>query len=65
MLPDSDAPTFLLVELTPSTDIASPGAASAHGSDFAIVLRGGRQLRCREAIAETILVRLIQAIEAA
>lgn len=65
LLPDSDAPTFLPVELTPSTDIASPGAASAPGSDIAIVLRGGRQLRCREAITETVLVRLIKAIEAA
>ena len=65
LLPGSDAPTFLPIELTPSTDIASPGAASAPGSDIAIVLRGGRQLRCREAIAETVLVRLIKAIEAA
>ena len=65
LLPGSDAPTFLPVELAPSTDTASPGAASASACDIAIVLRGGRQLRCREAIAETVLVRLIQAIEAA
>jgi transposase len=65
LLPGSDVPTFLPVELAPSTDTASPGAASASGSDIAIVLSGGRQLRCREAIAETILVRLIRAIEAA
>ena len=65
LLPGSDAPTFLPVELAPSTDTASPGATSASPSDIAIVLRGGRQLRCREAIGETILVRLIRALEAA
>ncbi len=65
LLPGSDAPTFLPVELAPSTDTASPGAAGTSGSDIAIVLSGGRQLRCRETIADTILVRLIRAIEAA
>lgn len=65
LLPGSGAPTFLPVELAPSTDTASPGAAGTSGSDIAIVLPGGRQLRCRETIADTILVRLIRAIEAA
>ena len=65
LLPGSDAPTFLPVELAPSRDTASPGAVSASGSDIAVVLHSGRRLRCREAIAETILVRLIRAIEAA
>jgi transposase len=65
LLPGNDAPTFLPVELAPSRDTASPGAASALACDIAIVLRGGRQLRCREAIAETTLVRLIRALEAA
>jgi transposase len=65
LLPGNDAPTFLPVELAPSTDTASRGAASASASDIAIVLRGGRQLRCRETIAEMTLVRLIRALEAA
>ena len=64
LLPGSDAPTFLPVELAPSTDTASPSADSASGSDIAIVMRGGRQLCCREAIAETSLVRLIRALAA-
>lgn len=54
LLPVGDAPTFLPVELAPSTGTALPDAASASGSDIAIILRGGRQLRCREAIAESI-----------
>lgn len=65
LLPGSGAATFLPVELAPSSGTASPGTASASASDIAIVLPGGRQLRCREAIAETVLVRLIRAIDAA
>ena len=62
---NSDRDHFGIRKLAPSTDTASPGAASASACDIAIVLRSGRQLRCREAIAETILVRLIRALEAA
>lgn len=65
LLPGSGAPTFLPVELASSTGTAPPGIASVSASDIAIVLSGGRHLRCREAIAETVLVRLIRAIEAA
>ena len=65
LLPGSNAPTFLPVEVAAATDTASPGSTIASGSDIAIVMHGGWQLRCREAIAETVLVRLIQAIEAA
>ena len=65
LLPGGDAPTFLPVELVPSRDTASSGAVSASACDIAVVLRGGRQLRCREAIAEMTLMRLIRAVEAA
>jgi transposase len=65
LLPGSGAPTFLPVELAPSTDTASPGAAGTSSFDITIVLHGGRQLRCQDAIAETTLVRLVRAIEAA
>ena len=44
LLPGSDAPTFLPVELAPSTDTALPGVASALACDIAIVLRGVRDL---------------------
>lgn len=63
-LPGSEAPAFLPVELASSTDTTS-SSAGASAFDITIVLPGGRQLRCREGIAETILVRLIRAIEAA
>ena len=63
LLPGGDVPTFLAVDLPSSTDIALPGATSA--ADIVVVLRGGRHLRCREAIAETKLARLIQVIELA
>jgi transposase len=60
-----DAPTFLPVELAPLSDAASANASSADVTDITIVLHGGRQLRCRDAIADAALVRLVRAIEAA
>jgi transposase len=64
--PSGDAaPKFLLAEFTPSSSNGSATPSNGDTSDITIVLHGGRQLRCRDAIAETILVRLVRAIEAA
>ncbi len=63
--PGGDAPTFLAVELAPLSDAVSANSSNGDASDITIVLHGGRQLRCRDAIAETVLMRLVRAIEAA
>lgn len=59
------APKFLLADFTPSSRTGCANFSDGDTSDITIVLHGGRQLRCRDAIAETVLVRLVRAIEAA
>jgi len=59
------APKFLLADFTSSSGTGSANSSNGDASDITIVLHGGRQLRCRDAIAETVLVRLVRAIEAA
>jgi len=59
------APKFLLAEVTAPSDTGSANPSNGDASDITIVLHGGRQLRCRDGIAEAALVRLVRAIEAA
>ena len=59
------APKFLLAGFTPSSVTGSANPSNGDACDITIVLHGGRQLRCRDAIAETVLMRLVRAIEAA
>ena len=46
------APKFLLADFGPSSGNGSANSSDEDASDITIVLHGGRQLRCRDAIAE-------------
>jgi transposase len=63
--PDGASEAFVAVELLPAPDDARPpiicdGAAP----EITITLRNGRQLRCRETIADPALAQLLRMLEA-
>jgi transposase len=57
-----DGSVIMPVELVGPAD---PALASNISTDISVHLRNGRLLRCREAIADHVLVRLVRALEAA
>jgi len=65
LCPSEDAPRFLPVELDMSADGLPAMPASGDALNVMVVLRNGRQLRCREVIADTALARLVRVLEAA
>ena len=64
LLSDGARDSFVPVELTVSTETRPMPIGDAGVTEVTITLPNGRQLRCREAIAGSSLVHLIQVLEA-
>jgi transposase len=64
--PETDAPSFLPVEIAaPSTSAETAGAPADVAAEVTVVLRNGRQLRCPGGIEDAVLTRLVQLLETA
>lgn len=64
LLPETEAPSFLPVEIgAPSTEAVTELAGAA--AEITVVLRNGRQLRCPGGIEDAALTRLVRVLETA
>jgi transposase len=54
---------FVAVEVLPPPDDGQPTIGSAPSPEMTITLRNGRQLRCRETIADPALAQLLRILE--
>ena len=61
---DGDFPTFVPVDLLPTTDARQPAVRGNSPPEISITLRNGRQLHCREVIGEHALTQLLRILEA-
>lgn len=54
---------FVPVEMSGSPELV-PSATHSGAAEISVLLRSGRQLRCREAVPDDVLARLVRVLEA-
>ena len=64
LYPQTDETIFLPVEMADSAEVKDP-VFGPGGSEVTVILRNGRQIRCRDGIGQDALARLIRLVETA